>query len=270
MKLVAGSDESTESIILSDIASTVFHHAGAKVIDQTDITGTDTVRDALETKNIDFYWEYTATAWIGILGHSADSLPDDVYAELVAEDHAHQIAWLEPAPADSAWRLATPRSFAEQNRLSTTSDVAAFVLAHPDQSRLCATSEFINQDDGLPALTRAYGLSFSQVRELNIALSYLQLGTICEFSQVFSTDPQIAADNLLVLDDDQHSMPALHPALTLRQETLDSHPAIAHVLNPIIPKLTTQTIVALKAEVDIDGKEPHNVAREWLKQQKLI
>lgn len=45
---------------------------------------------------------------------------------------------------------------------------------------------------------------------------------------------------------------------------------IADLLNPVTAKLTTAVAQDLNAKVDVDGRDPHDVAKEWLVEQGFI
>ncbi len=269
-RLTVGSKEFTEQLILANITALALEDAGAQVADQTGISGTATVRAALVNGEIDFYWEYTGTAWVQILGHTTEDVPSNLFEVVSEQDAANGIAWLDPAPFENAYRIAAARTFAEANGLSTMSDVARFVQANPAQGRICAASEFINRDDGLPGLEKAYGFTFSSVVELDLNLIYSQVGNTCEFGEVFSTDARIISNDLLVLEDDQDFFVPYAGALTLRQETLDQYPAIAEIMAPISKELTDDVVTQLNGRVDNDGEEPRDVARDWLVEQGFI
>jgi osmoprotectant transport system substrate-binding protein len=268
--LTVGSKEFTESVILGQITSAALQAAGADVSDQTGLTGTDTVRAALESGDIDLYWEYTGTGWVNILGNTTEQLPDDLFAAVSEADAANGIAWLEPAPFEDTYRIATSAELAEQEGLETTSDVAEFVAANPDQGTLCAASEFLNRDDGLPGLQQAYGFEFSDVVELDLGLVYTQIGESCAFGEVFSTDGRILSNDLVVLEDDRDFFVPYNGAVTLRQEVLDANPDIADLLGEISQQLTDETITALNARVDVDGEEYADVAQDFLRENGFI
>src|SRR5215213_3907829 len=78
--VTVGSKEFTESVLLGQITIAALQAAGAEAADQTGLTGTDTVRAALESGEIDLYWEYTGTGWVNILGNTTADLPDDLFA----------------------------------------------------------------------------------------------------------------------------------------------------------------------------------------------
>ncbi|MEE6281983.1 glycine betaine ABC transporter substrate-binding protein [Georgenia sunbinii] len=268
--IIVGSKEFTESDVLAQITMVALEDAGAETVDQTGISGSATVREALETEEIDIYWDYTGTGWVNILGNTTEDIPEDLYAAVAEADAENGIAWLEPANFENTYRLATSNSFAEENGLVTTSDVAEFVTANPDQGAICAASEFINRDDGLPGLEEAYGFEFTEIVELDLNLIYTQVGESCEFGEVFSTDARIVSNDLLVLEDDQDFFVQYAGAATLRQETLDEYPAIADILAPISEALTDEVITELNGRVDNDGEVPRDVAEEWLTEQGLI
>lgn len=268
--LTVGSKEFTESIILGQITALVFENAGAQVTDQTGLQGSATVREALMSKEIDIYWDYTGTGWVNILGNSSENLPEDLFAAVKEADAANGVAWLPPANFENAYRIATSQALAAEHALATTSDAAAFVSANPDQGSICAASEFINRDDGLPGLQAAYEFTFTEVVELDFNLIFTQVGTACQFGEVFSTDARIISNNLQVLDDDRNFFVPYQGAATLRQETLDEHPAIADLLAPVSQALTEPVITELNGKVDNDGERPRDVAKDWLTDQGLI
>lgn len=266
-----GSKEFTESIVLGQIAAQALEAAGADVSDKTGISGSATVREALVSDEIDMYWEYTGTGWVNILGNTTEELPDDLYQAVAeADSEKNQVAWLEPAPMNDTYRIATTQEFAAENDLETTSDAAEFVAANPDQGAVCAASEFINRDDGLPGLQEAYDFEFSKVVELDLGLIYTQIGDTCPFGEVFSTDGRIVANDLVVLEDDEEFFIDYNAALTMREETLEEFPQLAELFAPISEALTNDVITQLNANVDVDGETAEAVAEEFLRSNGFI
>lgn len=262
--LTVGSKEFTESHVLAQITSLALENAGAKVEDQTGISGSATVREALETGQIDIYWDYTGTGWVNVLGNTTENLPEDLHTAVAEADAANGIAWLPAANFENTYRVAAKTDFAEKNNIVTMSDLSAYVQKNPDQGVICAASEFINRDDGLPGLEEAYGFEFSKIVELDLNLIYTQVGESCQFGEVFSTDARVISNDLTVIEDNDGFFVEYAGAATLRQETLDEYPAIATILAPISEALTNEEITALNGQVDNDGEDPRDVAEEWL------
>ncbi|MFA5606023.1 MAG: glycine betaine ABC transporter substrate-binding protein [Leucobacter sp.] len=268
--LTVGSKEFTESHILGQIAILALENAGADVADQTGISGSATVREALETGEIDLYWEYTGTSWVNYLGNTTDELPDDLFAAISEEDAVNGIAYLEPANFENSYRIAVKSEFADEHGIATMSDAAEFIAANPGEASICAASEFIARDDGLPGLEAAYDTAFTPVVELDLNLIYTQVGESCNFGEVFSTDARIISNDLTVLEDDEKFFVEYAGLVTLRLDTLEEHPVIADIFAPISGALTNDVMTELNGQVDNDGEEPRDVAETWLRDNGFI
>ena len=268
--LTVGSKEFTESILLGKITGLALENAGAEVEDSTGISGSATVRAALESKDIDIYWDYTGTGWVNILGNSPTDLPEDLYEAVSTADAKNGIAWLEPAPFENAYAIAVASDFAEKNNVTTMSDAVEYIEQNPDDGVICAASEFINRDDGLPGLEKAYGMKFTSVNELDFNLIFTQIGESCTFGEVTTTEGRVLSQDLRILEDDKDFFLEYRGVPTLRQETLDEHPAIEEIMAPISKALTNEVITELNSKVDVEGQEPQAVAEEWMESEGFV
>ncbi|NED84773.1 glycine/betaine ABC transporter substrate-binding protein, partial [Streptomyces sp. SID11233] len=86
----------------------------------------------------------------------------------------------------------------------------------------------------------------------------------CVFGEVFTTDGRVKALNLKVMKDDKHFFPNYNVAPVFHTKSLEEHPQMEQVLAPITKKLTNAVALELNAKVDVDGEDPHDVARDWL------
>ncbi len=50
----------------------------------------------------------------------------------------------------------------------------------------------------------------------------------------------------------------------MRRSFADAHPQIATILDPISKRLTNESITELNRQVDVEGREPSEVARDWM------
>jgi osmoprotectant transport system substrate-binding protein len=152
--LTVGSKEFTEQLILGQMSILVLENAGATVKDQTRLAGSVAVRKALTSGQIDMYWDYTGTGWIVYLGHTKPI--DDSYKQYKAVDKEDSkkngIEWLPPAPANNTYALAVRSEAADKLGVTKLSDLKQLVQEQPDQATVCAASEFLSRDDGLPGL----------------------------------------------------------------------------------------------------------------------
>jgi glycine betaine/choline ABC-type transport system substrate-binding protein len=133
---------------------------------------------------------------------------------------------------------------------------------------ICVGGEFSTRPDGLPGIEETYGFEFaaSDVTALDEdALVYTELdGGSCTFGSIFATDGRVGALGLTVLEDDEGFFPPYNGSLNVRTEVLDEYPAIEELFAPIAESLDDETMVALNAQVDVDGDDPEDVAQEWL------
>ncbi len=59
-------------------------------------------------------------------------------------------------------------------------------------------------------------------------------------------------------------------APVMRQGTLDGHPAVADLLGEITRRLDGTAMRGMVREVEVDGRDPRDVARRWLIAQGLV
>jgi osmoprotectant transport system substrate-binding protein len=267
-----GSKEFTEQLVLGNITRLALEESGATVNDQIGLAGSDAVRTAMESGEIDMYWEYLGTGWINILGETG-SIPEPAYETVRDRDlEENNIYWLEPAPEENSYAIATNRETADQYGLSTLSDLGPFIEENPDEASICVGSEFAVRDDGLPGLQEAYGYEFPDIQRIQDGLVYDQVanGDGCNFGSVFTTDGRIANLDLVLLEDDQEFFPAFNGALTMRQEVFEANEQLADLFGEISPLLTTEQMQQLNLEVDVNGLPPEEVAETFLRDNGLI
>jgi osmoprotectant transport system substrate-binding protein len=93
-----------------------------------------------------------------------------------------------------------------------------------------------------------------------------------DVANVFSTDPQLATGDFRILEDTQRLFGYQHPALVIGEDklaTLGGEPFMS-IINSINRQLTQETIIDLNAAVDLDGRDPAEVARRFLRERGLV
>ncbi|MBW3603294.1 MAG: glycine betaine ABC transporter substrate-binding protein [Actinobacteria bacterium] len=260
--ITVGSKEFTEQLILGNITKLALEAAGANVNDQIGLQGSAVVREALTSDQIDTYWEYTGTGWITHLGETEAKEGEEAQFEAVKEaDAENDITWFAVAPMNNTYALAVKEGGPDISKLSEVEGMTS----GGDNPGLCAASEFLNRDDGLPGLEEAYGFDFEDITEVELGLIYTQIGSDCTFGEVFATDGRIAAQNLKVLEDDENFFPKYNAALTMRSEVFDENSEqYQQLFGPIAEKLTNDQMIELNKRVDVDGEDPADVAQQFL------
>ena len=273
-----GSKEFTEQLVMGQITKLALEDAGAKVTDQTGITGTTNVRKALTSGEIDMYWEYTGTGFGEILGNEITDAPTDqqkLFDAVKKQDQKNGVVWTALAPVNNTYAIATSADASDELGVTTLTDYANLVQSDPDNASLCAASEFINRSDGLPGVAKAYGFDAGQVPttevDLGIIFTRVPDGDPCRFGEVFATDGRIPANDMVVLEDDKAFFPIYNLALTVDKAVYDKNgDQLDAIFNPIAAKLDTETLQKLNSQVDVDGLLPEEVAQQWLEDNGLI
>jgi len=272
--VTVGSKEFTEQLILGNITKFALEAAGAKVNDQLGLQGSTIARDALKSGKIDLYWEYLGTGWVTHLGNDK-GIPgvDAQYNALKQADAKNGIVWTKPTKFSDTYAVAVTNENAKRLNLTRISDIGPLLAKSPDEGTLCVGGEFATRPDALPGLEKAYGIKFPQNKVSNVqdALVYQQVDAgKCTFGSIFSTDGRVASLGLTVLEDDKGFFPPFNGSLSIRKEVLDRYPKIEELFAPIADELDDKTMIELNAKVDVESKDPKEVARTWLVQKGYI
>jgi len=275
-EITVGSKEFTEQLVLGQIAVQALRAREATVKDQTGLSSTNAARGALESGKINMYWEYTGTGWITLLGHEKP-IPGarKQYEAVAGEDlEKNGIEWLPPAPANNTFALAARSEAVGILGTKSLSSLAVLSEVRPEDVTLCAASEFLKREDGLPGLEKAYDFEVpdDNVVEMQEGRIYkaIDAGEKCNYGEVFATDGRIGALDLTLLKDDKDFFPPYNPSLTVSKEVMDQYPEIAEVFAPISKKLNDETLRVLNAAVDVGGKSPKDVARGFLRENGFL
>lgn len=274
-EFTVGSKEFTEQLIVGEIARIALEEAGAEVTVQN-TSGTDVVRGALESGEVDMYWEYTGTGWLNILGQDTPVAGAQEQYEAVAEMDLEEngIRWLEPGSFNNTYAVAVHESKASELGLESLSDLQDLLAENPDEATFCVAAEFTGRPDGLPGMENHYDIEFPSdnlvTLDEGLIYSVVAEGEDCTLGEVFATDGRIASLDLVVLEDDQQFFPVYNLAMTMQEETYEEYPELADLFNPINAALDDVTMSDLNARVDEGGEFPEEVAEDFLRSNGFI
>jgi osmoprotectant transport system substrate-binding protein len=266
-----GSKDFTEAILVAELYAQVLEQAGFTVERKFNLGATPIAHEALLKGDIDLYPEYTSTGLQEVLKDTERYA--DAAAILAAVragyEEQFQLTWLDASPFNDTNVFATTQAIADQYGLQTYSDLAA----HAADLRLGGPPEFPDRVD-TQGLDEAYGGfvgSFKEFKPLGTgALRYdaLQAGEV-DVIVAFGTDGRIAADQLVVLEDDKSFYPIYNIAPVVRMDVLEANPGLADALNAVAPLLTDDVMAGLNFQVDgPDKQEPDAVIRTFLEQNQ--
>ncbi|MFH8750314.1 glycine betaine ABC transporter substrate-binding protein [Streptomyces rimosus] len=274
-ELTVTSKEFTENIILGQIMGLAFKAAGATVVDKTNIQGTIGAREAVKSGTADGMYEYTGTGWITHLGHEKPIVDPQKQWEAVRDgDRANGVEWLPQSKLNNTYALALNPGHYKQLGTETLSDVAELSRKNPGAVTLCAEAEFSARNDGLPGMAKAYGMQIpaGNIKKMTSGVVYTQVaeGRACTFGEVYTTDGRIKAMGLHVLKDDKHFFPNYNAAPEMNAATMKKYPQIADILAPITQALDNTVAQSLNGKVDVEGQDPHEVAKDWMIEKGFI
>jgi osmoprotectant transport system substrate-binding protein len=131
--------------------------------------------------------------------------------------------------------------------------------------------EFEQHPDGLPGLSKAYGLRFASApRTMDLGLLYRALiNRQVDMIAANSTDGQIKALGLTVLQDDKHYFPPYQAVPLVRDDALKRWPRIQSALAALAGKVTAEDVRTMNQAVDGQHRDPAEVVREFRIQKGL-
>ncbi|MEC3920155.1 glycine betaine ABC transporter substrate-binding protein [Nocardia sp. CDC160] len=274
--VTVGSKDFTEQNILGYLIEFALSAAGANVRDLTNIQGSNSLRDAQLHGQIDVAYDYTGTGWVNYLGKEKP-VPDErgqFEAVRDADRAAHGMVWTDMAPMNNTYAMVTSKRTAQETGVASLSDYAALIAKDPGAAGTCVGTEFNVRPDGFPGMAAKYGIDIGKVHKQIVQDALVYQATAdarqCRFGSVAATDGRIPALDLVLLKDDLSFFPKYNAALVLRADFDKAHPDVAALMAPISALLTNPVITELNRKVDVDGREPAEVARDWMVQQGFV
>ena len=270
-----GSKNFTEQYILGELYAQTLEANGFTVERQLNLGSEQIADGALQDGQIDMYPEYTGTALVATLdypGNPADlKTPEETYQkarELYAQrDPADTM--LTPAPFNNSYGIFVRKEVAEEMDLKTLADLAE---ASPELT-FVSYSEFQNRSDGYKNMKKNYpAFDFGEIRIVNqLGLRYQGLqGGEGDVGVGFTTDGQLASDELVVMQDPKSIWPFYYPAPVVRSEVLEQNPKMKGVLNEVSSSLDVETMRELNGQVDLEQEDPEDVAAEFLQEKGIV
>ncbi|MGF1606964.1 MAG: glycine betaine ABC transporter substrate-binding protein [Rhodothalassiaceae bacterium] len=249
-----GSKAFTESVILGEIARLRLKAAEISVRHRQELGGTRVLFSAIERGDIAAYPDYTGTLRFEIFAR--DMPADDAALQpLLAEKG---LGLTPPLGFNNSYALAMRRDRAAALGIETISDLRA----HPDLV-FGFSNEFVDREDGWPALAAAYALPQTRVRGLQHDLAYRGLveGAI-DVVDAYGTDAEIAAYDLVTLEDDRSHFPRYDAVFVYR---LDLPPALRAALTSLGGTIDVSEMIAMNRAVKIDRQSETAVAAAFVR-----
>jgi len=255
--IAVGSKAFTESVILGEITTQLLQARGVPATHRQQLGGTRILWDALLKGEIDIYPEYTGTIAEELLGAKRGLDPADLEREL----RQRGIGLGPSLGFDNSYAIAVRRDVAARLKLRRLSDLAN----HPEL-RLGFSHEFMDRADGWPALRERYRLPQRDVRGLDHEVAYRALASnSIQATDLYSTDPEILQQDLLLLEDDLRHFPRYDAVLLYRAELEQRMPKAPLVLNRLAGRISPNDMIQMNAKAKRDRIPESEVAADFLR-----
>jgi osmoprotectant transport system substrate-binding protein len=267
-KVIVGSTNFPEQLILAQMYAAVLKKAGVDVTTRLNLGNREVVFPALEKGEIQLLPEYNGSV-LSFLDPKATAVTsEEVNTALAPLLQAKNLVALQQSPAEDKDGWAVTKETATKYNLQKIGDLK------PVASQLVVGGppELKTRPAGLPGLKKVYGIpDFKEFKALDaggpLTVSALKKGDI-DVGRVFTTQGVIAAEGWVLLEEDKPLEPSQNVVPIGRTDAMTDQ--VKNALNALSAKITTEELTKLNAQVDVDKKDPESVARDWLTQQGLI
>ncbi len=266
--IVVGSKNFTEQVILGEIiAQHLQHRLDRPVVRRLNLGGTLLTYQALLNGEISLYPEYTGTIEAEILKETPSGDAAQVFERSRAQLALRsQINLLDPLGVDNFFVMVVRGADARKRNITTLSQAAEV----KEGWKLGMGYEFAQRIDGMPMLNQ-YHLDFSAPpRTMDLGLLYKALdeGQVTMIA-ANATDGPLAAHDWTILKDDKRVFGAYQACIMVRRDIIESDPKLKPALTELSAKLNNETMRKLNSAVDVDHRQPSQVAAEFLTQAGL-
>ncbi len=267
--LTVGAKDFTEQELLGNlVADIIEENTDISVNRRFDLGGTQVIFTALQKGDVDMYVEYSGTAYSDTLKYPPFSDVQKVY-DICKEELKvkYNIETLKQMNFNNTYALAVTQETAQKYNLETVSDFAKVA----SKFKSGTTYEFLNREDGLPGMEKAYGFKMGSSIAVDSAPRYTALvNEEVDVIDAFTTDGLLKKFKLKVLEDDKNFFPPYYPIPIIRTEKIEEYPEIIPILEKLGDSLTEEVMLELNYKVDELHESPSSVSREFLKQQGFI
>jgi osmoprotectant transport system substrate-binding protein len=269
LKLTLGTKNFTESVLIGELYAQVLEDNGYQVVLRKNVGPTEVIDQELQDGDIDAYPEYlgvsaTVVAGEDVEGRSAEETSQ--IARTFYESRGQVIS--EETPFENVDAIATTFLFAQNNRLREIGD-----LRRLQSFTLGARPEFESRQQGFAGMQSVYRLTNAKFVPVAISARYVALfeGDV-DVANVFSTDPQLAGGDYRLLEDPERLFGCQHVALVIDEDKLATlgGDKFMDIIDSVNEQLSQRTVIDLNAAVELDDREPADVAAQFLRQAGLI
>jgi osmoprotectant transport system substrate-binding protein len=261
--IVVGGFGFPESSILAQLYGQALAHDGYTITYKLNLGPREVVAPAIKTGQIDVYPGYAATDLEYYNNKAGEATGDPVATTAKLNSYLQPLGLvaLTPSAAVDQNAFAVTKETQTKYNLVKLSDLAPVA----NQLTMGAGPECPTRPYCTPGLEKTYGIKFKAFRALDtdgpLTRAAFKNGTI-QVGLVFSSDGDLNALGLVVLQDDKHLEAADNVVPIVRTAVATAN--VKAVLNKIDAALTTADLVNMNSQIAIQHMDPDVVAKNYL------
>ncbi|MCK9873149.1 ABC transporter substrate-binding protein [Nocardiopsis dassonvillei] len=261
--VVIGSADFPESTLLAEIYGRAMEAEGVEVEYQLGIGSREVYYSQIESGNLSVFPEYNG-AILAYLDENAPTGSSEETNQRVTEALPEGLEILDSSSAENKDSVTVTSEVAEEHDLASLEDLAGVA----GELTLGGPPEFETRQQGVVGLADVYGVEFGEFRSLEVALlTQALLDGDIQAANLFTTDPQITANDFVILEDPENLFGAQNVTPLVNSEQVDE--TARGALNAVSAALTTEALTQLNERVVIGNENAADVAQEWLEQEGL-
>lgn len=261
--LVIGSQQYYSNTIIAELYAQALEAEDIEVEREFDIGQREVCVSEIESGAIDIFPEYAGN-FLQYYDEEAEAATLEEITAALGETLPEGLRVLEPAEATDQDSFVVTSEFAEENDLTEVSDLAGI-----EDLRIAANSEFETRPYGPEGLQDVYGVEISVVTVQDsggpLTVDALLSGDV-EVADIYSADPIIEAEDLVVLEDPEELVLPQN-VIPVVSERVDE--ASAAVLDEVNAALTSEELLSLNSQSVDEQADAADVAADWLSEQGL-
>jgi osmoprotectant transport system substrate-binding protein len=263
--LVVGSQDYYSNEIIAEIYAQALEENGFTVDRQFRIGQREVYMPEIEDGAIDVFPEYTGNLLQYYVPDTTATTSDDVYAELETS-LPEGLRVLDQAPATDQDSYNVTQAFSDENEVTSLADLKNVTTP----ITLGGNSELATRPYGPEGLQSVYGVdvAFTPIEDSGGPLTLKALvDNQVQMVNIFSADPNIAANDLVTLEDPEGLFLASNVVPIVSEKVTDD---AADIINMVSAALTAEELVALNALSVNEQESAEKIAGDWLAEQSLF
>ncbi|MFL6052532.1 MAG: ABC transporter substrate-binding protein [Actinoallomurus sp.] len=265
--VVVGSANFPESQLLGEVYAQALEAKGVKVTKKFNIGSREIYFDQVKSGGITVMPEYNGALLTTSVDKTSKAVTTEEVNSALKAKLPSTLEILDSSKAEDKDSVTVNPQAASKYHLKSIADLKAVA----GQLTIGGPSEFKTRQQGLVGLESKYGVKFKKFQpfDANAQTTLVKLlkNDSIQAADLFTTDPTIAANKFVVLEDPQNVFSAQNVTPLVYKAGLNATGQAA--LNAVSAKLTTADLLAMMTKVVGDKQDASTVAKDWLKQAGL-